>query len=312
MITKQKHSRISNLLSIDHPKVKGSIIGLFLSIMICPFYGNAQENNSRQVIALQNQVAQLKSQISQLQAQNTNFNDDSDNYRKKRHKDKDEDDSLSTNNSLLPDLVSRINNLEDQQRVMRGEIDDLSNQLKTQNDLINKKIDDMNFAAGRGGASNGSSDDVVTDSKSEVSKKLSISDDSGTIKSVKPETGSTLRDGQQALLNGNFQIAESIAQKILSTPEGAKSPSARYLLAQAQAGQGNFKASSVNYYAVYKNFPKSPKAPSALLGVGYLMLKNGKVQEACQAVSLLHSKYPNVSTQVKSSALNLSRKAKCS
>lgn len=312
MITKQKHSRISNLLSIDHPKVKGSITGLFLSIMICPFYGNAQENNSRQVIALQNQVAQLKSQISQLQAQNTNFNDDSDNYRKKRHKDKDEDDSLSTNNSLLPDLVSRINNLEDQQRVMRGEIDDLSNQLKTQNDLINKKIDDMNFAAGREGASNGSSDDVVTVSKSEVSKKSSISDDSGTIKSVKPETGSTLRDGQQALLNGNFQIAESIAQKILSTPEGAKSPSARYLLAQAQAGQGNFKASSVNYYAVYKNFPKSPKAPSALLGVGYLMLKNGKVQEACQAVSLLHSKYPNVSTQVKSSALNLSRKAKCS
>ena len=312
MITKKKHSRFSNLLSIDHPKVKGSITGLFLSIMICPFYGNAQENNSRQVIALQNQVAQLKSQISQLQAQNTNFNDDSDNYRKKRHKDKDEDDSLSTNNGLLPDLVSRINNLEDQQRVMRGEIDDLSNQLKTQNDLINKKIDDMNFAAGRGGASDGSSDDVVTDSKSEVSKKSSISDDSGTIKSVKPETGSTLKDGQQALLNGNFQIAESIAQKILSTPEGAKSPSARYLLAQAQAGQGNFKASSVNYYAVYKNFPKSPKAPSALLGVGYLMLKNGKVQEACQAVSLLHSKYPNVSTQVKSSALNLSRKAKCS
>ncbi|MBH9969876.1 MULTISPECIES: hypothetical protein [unclassified Commensalibacter] len=312
MITKQKHSRISNLLSIDYSKVKGGITGLFLSIMICPFYSNAQENNSRQVIALQNQVAQLKSQISQLQAQNTNFNDDSDNYRKKRHKDKDEDDSLSTNNGLLPDLVSRINNLEDQQRVMRGEIDDLSNQLKTQNDLINKKIDDMNFAAGRGGASNGSSDDVVTDSKSEVSKKSSISDDSGTIKSVKPETGSTLRDGQQALLNGNFQIAESIAQKILSTPEGAKSPSARYLLAQAQAGQGNFKASSVNYYAVYKNFPKSPKAPSALLGVGYLMLKNGKIQEACQAVSLLHSKYPNVSTQVKSSALNLSRKAKCS
>ena len=306
MITKQKHSRISNLFFIDHLKVKGSIAGLFLSMMICPFYGNAQENNSRQVIALQNQVAQLKSQISQLQAQNTNFNDDSDNYRKKRHKDKDEDDNLATNNSLLPDLVSRINNLEDQQRVMRGEIDDLSNQLKTQNDLINKKIDDMNFAAGRGGASNGSSDDVVTDSKSEVSKKSSISDDSGIVKSVKPETGSTLRDGQQALLNGDFQTAESIAQKILSTPEGAKSPSARYLLAQAQAGQGNFKGSSVNYYAVYKNFPKS------LLGVGYLMLKNGKVQEACQAVSLLHSKYPNVSTQVKSSALNLSRKAKCS
>ena len=94
MITKQKHSRISNLFSIDHPKVKGSITGLFLSIMICPFYSNAQENNSRQVIALQNQVAQLKSQISQLQAQNTNFNDDSDNYRKKRHKDKEDRKSV--------------------------------------------------------------------------------------------------------------------------------------------------------------------------------------------------------------------------
>ncbi len=311
MTAQRKQSNIHNLI-YKRSMIKKTLACLTLSVMICPSYSYAQEDNSREVISLQNQVAQLKAQINQLQVQNGDVgDDDSDSHRKKKHKDRDKDETLDSNNTLLPDLVSRINILEDQQRTMRGELDDLTNQIKTQTNLLNKKIDDMNFTAEHGdGANSGTSfgkaavgvGAATAIPSSVASSKFSASTNGGT----------SLKDGQQALVNGNFQEAEFIAQKIISSPEGAKSVNARFLLAQAQAGQGNFKASSVSYYTVYKNFPKSPKAPVALLGVGYSMLKNGKTQEACQALTLLHSKFPNASDQVKSSALKLSRKAKCS
>lgn len=317
MIIQEKQLQISHLFSFDRLKVKGSITALILSMMVYPSYVYAQEDSSREVISLQNQVAQLKEQISQLQAQNISLDEDSDNHHRKKHKDKENDEGTEGNNSLLPDLVSRINNLEDQQRVMRGELDDLSNQFKTQNDLINKKIDDMNFAAGRGDSSNASGNSASAASTEAVSAGTGAGLAKGlssgkSVKSVGVGSGLSLKDGQQALLNRNFKEAESIAQKIIATPEGSKSVNARFLLAQAQAGQGNFKASSVSYYSIYKNYPKSSRAPVALLGVGYSMMKTGKTQEACQALSLLHTKYPNISDQIKSSASNLSRKAKCS
>lgn len=282
-----------------------SLAVLFLSVAtISPSFG--QEDSSRQVIALQNQVAQLKAQVSQLQSQNMYADNSSDKHRKKKHNDDSADSTANSN--LLPDLVSRINNLEDQQRVMRGELDDLSNQLKTQTDLINKKIDDMNFAAGHGDTANVDANKAASVGAGASSAAIAASKTGG----ANNATGNTLKDGQQALLNGDFQKAESIARQLLTTSEGSKSVNAQFLLAQAQAGQGNFKASSVSYYTVFKNFPKSSKAPVALLGVGYSLVKNGKAQEACQALGLLHNKYPNASDQVKKSASKLSQKAKCS
>lgn len=304
MIIQQKQSKRLGLCLFQKLKIDKGLAALFVSVMmIYPSYG--QEGASRDVIALQNQVAQLKAQINQLQAQNVYSDDDSAKHRKKKHKDDDQDANTDPNSSLLPDLVSRINNLEDQQRSMRGEIDDLSNQLKTQTDLLNKKIDDMNFAAGHGDTAN-------TTSSKAVAASAGAATTASLAQSSNNTSGSTLKDGQQAVLKGDFQRAESIAKKILATPEGSKSVNAHFLLAQAQAGQGNFKGSSVSYYTVFKNFPKSSKAPVALLGVGYSLIKNGKTQEACQALGLLHSKYPNISDQIKKSATNLSHKAKCS
>lgn len=305
MIIQQEHCKCLDFYWFRKVGIKGAVAGFLLSVMtVWPSY--AQEDSSRDMIDLQNQVAQLKDQVSQLQSQSQNSFDsgDSDRHRKKRHVDSDSDSDK--NAALLPDLVSRINNLEDQQRVMRGELDDLSNQLKTQNDLLNKKIDDMHFAAGHGDTKD--SQPVNNTGAAGAASAPVVRKFSGNTEN----SGATLKDAQQALLKGDFQQAESIAKKVLSTSEGAQSVNAQFLLAQAQAGQGDFKASSLSYFAVYKKFPKSPKAPVALLGVGYSMMKNGRNTEACQALQLLHNKYPSVSSQIKSSAVKLSRKAKCS
>lgn len=288
--------------------VTGTLMGLLLSGLVVPS-AFAQQSDDRDVIALQNQVAQLKAEVNQLQAQSLSSDSDSGKRRKRK---RDDNGDATPNTGLLPDLLTRVNTLEDQQRTMRGELDDLNNQVQSKIDLLNKKIDDMNFAAGHGNNVSDSSSDKMggtpaAEPAKPAGKTLGVSN-----VTANTGTGSTLKDGQQALLGGDFVQSAAIARKIIATPEGKKSVSAYFLLAQSLAGQGNYKESALNYYNIYKNFPASAKAPEALLGVGYSLIKNGEKKAACQALGLLRKKYPNSSDRIRTSAAALGKKASCS
>ncbi|CAI3933100.1 hypothetical protein [Commensalibacter papalotli (ex Botero et al. 2024)] len=270
---------------------KGALLGVFL---LSGGMTSAAYAQDRDMISIQNQIEALKAQVSQLQ-QMPSSSGSSDRNSK----------GNSQNNGdpsgLLPELLTRVNNLEDQQRIMRGQLDDLTNQVQTKIDLLNKKIDDANFAAGGSGGGASTSAAAPTASVSEKPAPQAT-----------PSAGSSLKDGQQALMNKNYSEAESIAQNIIKTPQGKKSVPAHFLLAQSLAGQQRYKDASVGYFDIYKKFPDSTRAPEALLGVSITLLKNGDSAAACQALGLLNNKYPNASSRIKGAASNLHKKAKCS
>ncbi|MDI2113353.1 tol-pal system YbgF family protein [Commensalibacter nepenthis] len=275
---------------------RGALLGVFLLSGGMTGRAFAQDVSSRDVISLQNQIESLKAQVTQLQQTNS-FSGNSD----RRSKSSNSNTSDGNPSGLLPELLTRVNNLEDQQRVMRGQLDDLTNQFQTKIDLLNKKIDDANFAAG--GNSSGSAAPVAKVSQAETAA-------SETSKPV-ARAGDSLKDGQQALLGKNYSQAESIARNIIATPQGKKSVPAHFLLAQSLAGQQRYKDASVGYFDIYKKFPDSTRAPEALLGVGITLLKNGDSAASCQALNLLNSKYPNASSRIKSAASSLHKRAKC-
>lgn len=276
---------------------RGALLGVILLSSRMINGALAQDVSSRDVISLQNQIDALKSQVSQLQqAQSLSGSSDS-------HSSKSDSKNNTDPNGLLPELLTRVNNLEDQQRVMRGQLDDLTNQFQTKIDLLSKKIDDANFAAGGNGG--GSTAGVAAPA---VAAATSASEAPKSAASA----GTSLQDGQQALLSKNYSQAESIARNIISTPQGKKSVPAHFLLAQSLAGQQRYKDASLGYFDIYKKFPDSTRAPEALLGVSITLLKNGDNAASCQALTLLKSKYPNASSRIKGAATSLNKKAKCS
>lgn len=277
--------------------LRGALLGVFLLSGGMTELACAQDVSSRDVISLQNQIEALKAQMSQLQQTTTSSSGSSE----RRSKGNSQNNSDSS--SLLPDLLTRVNNLEDQQRVMRGQLDDLTNQVQTKIDLLNKKIDDANFAAGgNGGGSSASAAGAATPA---------VATPAAAPKAAAP-AGNSLKDGQQALLSKKYSESEAIARNIISTPQGTKSVPAHFLLAQSLAGQQRYKDASVGYFDIYKKFPDSPRAPEALLGVGITLSKNGDNKAACQSLALLKSKYPNASSRIKGAAVSLQQKAKCS
>lgn len=286
--------------SLSYKKLfKGAFLGVFLLSSGMMNSAFAQDVSSRDVISLQNQIEALKSQVTQLQ-QTQSVSGSSD-----RRSSKSDSKGNVDPSGLLPELLTRVNNLEDQQRIMRGQLDDLTNQVQTKIDLLNKKIDDANFAAGGNGGGSTAGAAAVTATPAAAATSASNTPKAASV-------GNSLQDGQQALLSKNYSEAESIARNIISTPQGKKSVPAHFLLAQSLAGQQRYKDASLGYFDIYKKFPDSTRAPEALLGVSITLLKNGDSAASCQALTLLKSKYPNASSRIKGAATSLNKKAKCS
>lgn len=259
--------------------------------------------SSREGIELQNQILELKTQLSQMQSLN-NSGDRSDNHRRKKSSD-DSAENAAAESGLLTQLLTRVENIEEQQRTMRGQLDDLSHQVETQMATMNKKIEDANFAASQGsGASN---------AKDTAAASASAGASAGTASVSASNTGgATLKDGRQALVNRDYQQAEDIARQILATPQGKNSVNANFLLAQSLAGQKKYREAAVTYFKTYKQSPSSPRAPEALLGVSASLIASNQKKEACEALQLMHSKYPNATAKVKKTAEELGKRGNCS
>ncbi len=259
--------------------------------------------SSREGIELQNQILELKTQLSQMQSLN-NSGDRSGNHRRKKSSD-DSAENAAAESGLLTQLLTRVENIEEQQRTMRGQLDDLSHQVETQMATMNKKIEDANFAASQGsGASN---------AKDTAAASASAGASAGTASVSASNTGgATLKDGRQALVNRDYQQAEDIARQILATPQGKNSVNANFLLAQSLAGQKKYREAAVTYFKTYKQSPSSPRAPEALLGVSASLIASNQKKEACEALQLMHSKYPNATAKVKKAAEELGKRGNCS
>ncbi|MCT6879505.1 MAG: tetratricopeptide repeat protein [Commensalibacter sp.] len=259
--------------------------------------------SSREGIELQNQILELKTQLSQMQSLN-NSGDRSDNHRRKKSSD-DSAENAAAESGLLTQLLTRVEHIEEQQRTMRGQLDDLSHQVETQMATMNKKIEDANFAASQGsGASN---------AKDTAAASASAGASAGTASVSASNTGgATLKDGRQALVNRDYQQAEDIARQILATPQSKNSVNANFLLAQSLAGQKKYREAAVTYFKTYKQSPSSPRAPEALLGVSASLIASNQKKEACEALQLMHSKYPNATAKVKKAAEELGKRGNCS
>lgn len=259
--------------------------------------------SSREGIELQNQILELKTQLSQMQSLN-NSGDRSDNHRRKKSSD-DSAENAAAESGLLTQLLTRVENIEEQQRTMRGQLDDLSHQVETQMATMNKKIEDANFAASQGSDASNAKDTAAASASAGASAKAASVSASNT-------GGATLKDGRQALVNRDYQQAEDIARQILATPQGKNSVNANFLLAQSLAGQKKYREAAVTYFKTYKQSPSSPRAPEALLGVSASLIASNQKKEACEALQLMHSTYPNATAKVKKAAEELGKRGNCS
>ncbi len=243
--------------------------------------GWAQDVSSREGIALQNQILALRQEVEQAQSS--------------RGGDGSAPAPASGGGSsgdLVSQLLERVSLLEQQQRDMRGEIDQLTNDLQQKTAALAKQIADNQFAAqnGAGGAAAG------------AAAPASAAASTAPAESAPTTPDELLKAGKAALVKKDYDTAHDDAQAALHNAKGAFKVDAQFLLAQSLAGQKQYRQSALAYYEAYSLSPKSTRAPDALLGVTATLLALGDKKAACQALSKLHAEFPDPAKRVSNAA----------
>lgn len=289
--------------------------GLALLPLAASSKAAAQDMESREGIALQNQILELRAQIDALRNQAP-----SGAAAPAQAAPAPGGDAAA--NDVTAQLVVRVGNLEEQNRQLQGRVEDLTNQLQRTRDDLTKQIGDLNFklnpngtppAAGDGAASGagagvGAAAGAAVAGGAVAAGAAAAADDAPAAKRT-PEMA--IRAGNAALARRDYPAASAAAIEALQNGAGPRTTDAQMLLARAKYGQKAYKDAAAAYFSAYKRAPKGPEAPVALLGVANSLIGLNKPKDACSALARLAVEYPHAPEGVKTNAKAARKKAGC-
>jgi len=273
--------------------------------------------DSREAIDLQNQIAELRQELQNMQSAQQTGNQAPPTYAPQPEPAYSQQmppagGGSSGSGDVAAELVVRVSALEEQVRDLQGKVDDLTNQLQRQHDDLTKQIGDLEFKLGQGGSAPAGADL----SQSPDPSGAGLSPAPKPASAPPPPTHRTaemiLKEGNAALARRDYAAAASAAREALAGSRGPRQTDAEFLLARAEGGQGNYKESAADYFKAYQRAPKSPTGQVALLGVANALLGMNDPKDACQALAKLGAEYPRAPAEIKTNASSARRRAGCS
>jgi TolA-binding protein len=265
-------------------------------VLSAPVYAQVE---SREGIALQNQIYQLRQELRAYQEQGARGAAASGGSITRPQYAPQPQYGNAQPNDLLAQLLGRVDALEDQVRQLRGKIDELQNQTQRQRDELNKKIDDLAFQVTPPAAQPGPAPGLTpTPVPPPVPKGPRTAD-------------AAIKDAEAALARRDYAAAESAAREVLANRTSPRGYDARLLLAQALAGQKHFDQAALAYDDTYNASRKGPHAQDALLGVASSLSALGEKKAACDTLTRLRADFPSMRSEIASGASAVAQKAGC-
>ncbi len=225
---------------------------------------------------------------------------------------------------LTAQLLDRVSQLEDRTRSLRGRVDQLQNQVAQQQQDFAKQLGDLSFRQQQSGAAPPPPPfPGLAPASGGAGAPASAGASSGGASSGGPVPAASapaavhrtpelsIHDASAALGRRDYPGAETAAREVLSRPGSPRSVDAQYILAQAEAGEHNNQQAAVDYYDAYNRAPKAARASEALLGVANSLLALGDRRSACQALDKLRSEFPSPRADVREGVATARRGGGC-
>lgn len=260
--------------------------------------GSAQAQiDSREGLALRNQIEQLRHDIQTLQDQVANRGGSSLGSRAPAYT------PPAQSNDLLAQLLTRVDALEDQVRQLRGRIDETQNQMQRQNADLGKRIDDLAFqmqpqagqpapvASGAGGP------------PPNAPKPPSVP--------VKRTPELAMQEGNAALARRDYAAAEQAAREVIAAKGSPRVYDAQLLLAQALFGERKYDEAALTFDDTYKASRKGSHSQDALLGLSNSFLAIRQKEAACQTLAKLHTEFPQPRPDLKETIASVRQRGGC-
>jgi TolA-binding protein len=257
--------------------------------------------DSREGIALRNQILQLQSEVDQLRKQveggAAGANQGSalgGRYGQPASP------QTSGSNDLVASLLQQVSSLQDQVRELHGQVDELSNKVDRQVADLGKKVDDLQFQF------------QLLQGKGPGTAALPTAPTT-TAPAARPPPEVILRQGQAALARADYTAAASAAEAVLQAdPHSPRAYDAQFLLAQALFGQRQYTRAALAYDDAYGRSPSGSHSQDSLLGLARSLAAINQKPAACAALSKLHQQFPTLRSDIAPAAATLTHQTGCS
>jgi TolA-binding protein len=205
---------------------------------------------------------------------------------------------------ITAQLLDRVSMLEDEVRRLRGRSDELANQLQQTKADLAKQISDLSFQlqSGAGRPSSPPAGNLAAPPPGP-----STAQPPGPVRRT-PQMA--LQEGNAALARRDYPAAEAAAKEVLAT-RTASSTDAQFLYAQALAGARNYPAAAVAYNDAYERAHSGTHAADALLGLASSLAALNDPVAACGALNKLRLEVPNPRADLAAPIASLRAKTNC-
>ena len=282
--------------------------GLLLALGAVPA---AAQIDSREGIALQNQILELRRELQDVQRGGGGQPEP---YRPAQQAPQ----SAPGSGELVAQLLDRVSQLEDRTRTLRGRVDQLQNQVTQQQQDFAKQLGDLSFRQQQAGPASAAPPFpglAPAPAAGEAAASSGAPASSGAAASAPAVAHRTpelaIHDASAALGRRDYPGAEAAAREVLSRPGSPRAVDAQYILAQAESGEHNNQQAAVDYYDAYNRAPRAARASEALLGVATSLLALGDRKSACQALDKLRSEFPSPRAEVREGVAAARRSGGC-
>ncbi len=258
----------------------------------------AAQMESREGIALQNQILQLRQEMEQA-------------LRGRGAAPPMAGPSMAppmtgSANDLVARLLDRVNVLEEEVRRLRGRTDVLENQNTRLREDLEKLQGDMEFRFSQQGAP------AAAPPAAAPARPSAPAPAAAEPAARPPRTPErALQEGQTALARRDFATAEAAAREVIASRAAPQQVAAQLLLAEALSGRRDHANAAIAYNEAYVRARTGPRAPEALLGLANSFTALNSRREACDTLNDLRSQFPNLRPPLSEQAAAARQRAGC-
>lgn len=323
---------------------KRLIVALALPLALVSLHQPAwAQLESREAIALQNEIMALRQQVQNLQGDQGRGNNPT-------YLGRGASPPPTTGGSdIVAQLLARVDTLEEQVRQLRGRVDETDNQVQRQGADLGKRIDDLAFQVNPQGAPPaGNTSAPAQPTLSQQPSPMPLTPPSSAYGAPPSAYGAppsaygappsaygappvrepgvpappgapvhrtpelAIQDGYAALARRDYPAAEAAAREVLTgNRTSPRAYDAQFLLAQALNGQRQYSQAAIAYDDTYNRSRKGVHAADALLGLANSLTAINEKKAACDTLVKLRAEYPTPRPDLRDAMVVSTQRAGC-
>jgi TolA-binding protein len=216
---------------------------------------------------------------------------------------------------LTGQLLERVNQQDEELRRVRGRVDELEFRNRTLQQQLEKLQGDMDYRLqqieGGGGAAPAGGRPAAPGQSGSLNTPAAPSAPAAPASPAPRTAERALADGQAALGRRDYAVAESAAREVVASRNNARSQDAQLLLGGALLGKRDFPNAALAFDDAYKRNRQSARAPEALVGLANSFIGLNAKREACETLDNLRSEFPRLSGGLAERATDARRRGGC-